>query len=372
MVNNIQRRKLLKSSAAVGALALVGSLAAPAVVRARSLKGEGEVVIYDGGGAWGEAQRIAYFEPFEKETGIRVIRNPRSDIGAVRASIAAGSPRYDATILPGGNITSFVSEGLLESIDYSLFEKTDLDAFDPIRTEEFACPHIIYSLIVAYRKSKFPNGGPKNWADLWNIDGFPGRRALASGVQHATGATFENALLADGVRPEDLYPLDWDRAFRSLTKIKKDIFKWWFSGAESVQLLIDDQVALCSAWNGRISSAIAEGADLEISWDQGVLQTDYWTVLKGAKNKENAMRFLAFSARADRQAEFATHILYSPPNSRAFDYISKERAEHLPTQPAVRNLQIPQNYEFWGQKTNGISNDRYAVAQWEAWVAGLR
>ena len=371
MGNLVSRRSLLKHGTSLALLGMAASkLSAPAL--ANPLKGTGKLVVYDGGGNWGEAQRIAYFDPFEAETGIRLIRSPRSDMGAVRASIQSGSPRYDVTILTGGDLPSFVAESLLEKIDYSYFEKPDLEAFDPIPTAKFGCPHIIYSLMGAHSSEVFPRGGPKNWGDLWDIKNFPGRRTLGTGSQAAAAATYEAALLADGVEPSRLYPLDWNRAFKSLDRIKPNVLKWWSSGAETAQLLIDKQVVAGSAWNGRISGAIDEGAKLTIAWEQGILQTDYWSVLKGTKNIENAMKFLAFVARADRQAEFVKHILYSPPNSRAFDFIAPERAAMLPTQPNLRKLMIPQNYEFWGQSTGGMSNDRYAVAQWEAWVAGIR
>ncbi len=49
--------------------------------------------------------------------------------------------------------------------------------------------------------------------------------------------------MADGVAPEKLYPLDLDRVFRSLDKIKPSIVKFWDTGAEPVQMLIDGNVA---------------------------------------------------------------------------------------------------------------------------------
>ena len=45
---------------------------------------------------------------------------------------------------------------------------------------------------------------------------FPGRRALRN---HPI-ATLEAALMADGVAPDKLYPLDVDRAFKKLEEIK--------------------------------------------------------------------------------------------------------------------------------------------------------
>ena len=372
MTIRITKRVFLKSAAAIGAIgAGRGLFPSPAI--AKDMKGSGEVIVYDGGGAWGEAKRIAYFAPFEKETGIKVIAEPRTEDGAVRASILAGAPRYDIAVLSGGASPTFERDGLLQEIDYSWFKQSDLDGFEAVKPGKSSCPHIVYSLIIAYDKAKFGDQGPASWADLWDVEKFAGGRALPPGTWGADGATFEAALMADGVAPADLYPIDWDRAFRSLERIKPNIVKWWNSGAEGPQLIIDKQIAAGSAWNGRIAAANEQGAAIGYTWNQGVLQYDNWVVLKGAKNTENAMKFIAFAGRADRQAAFVEHILYAPPNAKAFAHIPADRAKLLPTMPEAQKQQFVQNYAFWNEiGADGKANNQIAVAEWEKWVAGVR
>src|SRR5690606_9085459 len=127
---------------------------------------------------------------------------------------------------------SFADEGLLIPIDYSWFDDQDRSAFDPVPLGEYHVPHIIYSLLIAYDGKKFADKAPATWADVWDVDNFPGGRSLPTGTWGPDGATFEAALMADGVDPKDLYPIDWDRAFKSLGRIKPNIVKWWQSGAE--------------------------------------------------------------------------------------------------------------------------------------------
>ena len=372
MTIRMGKRTFLKSAAALGGLAAARSLF-PAPAIAKDLKGSGEVIVYDGGGSWGEAKRIAYFEPFEAETGIKVIAEPRTDDGAVRASILAGAPRYDVSVLSGGSSPTFEQAELLAPIDYSWFDEGDLAGFETVAPGKFSCPHIVYSLLIAWDKGAFGENGPKTWSDFWDVEKFPGGRTLPPGTWAADGGTFETALLADGVQPTDLYPIDWDRAFRSLDRIKPHTVKWWNSGAEGPQLIIDKQVAAGSAWNGRISAANEEGAQIGFTWNQGILQYDNWVVPKGARNPENAMKFIAYAASAERQAKFVEHILYAPPNSNAFEFIAPERAKLLPTSPAARKQQFVQNYAFWNEMgPAGKPNNQHAVAEWEKWVAGVR
>src|SRR5256885_232338 len=121
MKTGFNRRLLLRTATLAGGLVAARSLF-PGPTLAKDLRGTGTVAVYDGGGSWGEAKRIAYFEPFEKETGIKVVIVPRTDTGAVRASILAGAPRYDVTILSGSTTETFARDGMLLPIDYSYFE----------------------------------------------------------------------------------------------------------------------------------------------------------------------------------------------------------------------------------------------------------
>lgn len=371
-MNMLNRRRFLSTGATAGGLIAARSLF-PSPAIAQTLTGTGSVVVYDGGGAWGDAKRIAYFEPFEKETGIKVIQQPGGTVGALRASIMAGAPMYDVADIGGSSIQALSDEGMLVPIDYSWFDAADKDAFNPVPAGQFGVPALFYSLIIGYDADRFSAAAPNNWADIWDTKAFGGGRALATGAWGPDGGTFEAALLADGVAPDKLYPIDWDRAFKSLDRLRGDIVKFWESGAEAVQLIADKQISAGSAWNGRISGAQEQGLKIGASWDQGILQWDAWAVPKGATNPENAMKFIAFASRADTQAVFAENILYGPTNARAFDKLSPERAMLLPTNAAQLAKQVVQDYAFWNASDTGQeANYKRAVVEWEKWLAGAR
>ncbi|RVD48303.1 ABC transporter substrate-binding protein, partial [Mesorhizobium sp. M2D.F.Ca.ET.140.01.1.1] len=80
----------------------------------------------------------------------------------------------------------------------------------------------------------------------WDVSKYPGVRTLSSGVYGEAGP-WEEALLADGVPADALYPLDIDRAFASLDKIKPHIRKWFVTGSENQQLLHDKVVDLAQS-----------------------------------------------------------------------------------------------------------------------------
>jgi len=99
------------------------------------------------------------------------------------------------------------------------------------------------------------------------------------------------------------------------------------------------------------------------------LQWDALVVPRGAKNAENAMKFIAFASRPEQQARFAELITYGPTNSRAQPLLKPERAKLLSTAPDLVGKQIVQDYGWWGgQAGNGKSNEQIASAMWERWV----
>ncbi len=48
-----------------------------------------------------------------------------------------------------------------------------------------------------------------------------------------------------------------------------------------------------------------QGVPVAWDWNDQVIVLDYWTVLKGTKKKDAAMKFIAFASDPKRQAAFA-------------------------------------------------------------------
>lgn len=333
-------------------------------------EGAGQVVVYDGGGVWGEAQREAYFEPFEEETGIEVVPAPQPDPAQVQTEIEAGRPTVDVFNNDGSRLDAWMKAGLIEPIDYSTWPDGMKDDFAPYPARPEGVPSLIFAVKMAYDKAA-TGGDLQSWADFWDTEQFPGERALGDTAASLAAGTMEAALLADGVKPEDLYPLDIDRAFAKLDELKPDILKFWTSGAESVQLLIDEQVSAVAAWDGRINDAVDNGAEnVDSSWDQALLQVNYWMIPDGAPNTENAQKFIEFASQPEQQAAFAELVTYAPGNAKAYDLIPEERQALLPTAPEHRADAIVVDNEFWNSESpSGKPWNEEIVDRWQTWLS---
>jgi putative spermidine/putrescine transport system substrate-binding protein len=214
-----------------------------------------QITFVSQGGAYQKAQTVAILDPATKKLGITINQDSIPDAWPViKTQVASGKPTWDVVDVPTGYCLRGGEQGLIEKLD---FAKLPNAASMP---ENYRSPYSVayefYSSVLAYRQTKYPAGAaPDSWADFWDVKKFPGRRALRN---HPL-ATLEAALMADGVAPDKLYPLDVDRAFKKLEEIKPYITVWWTSGAQSAQLLNDGEVDMVMAWNGRVRRWPAKG-----------------------------------------------------------------------------------------------------------------
>src|SRR5258707_7501278 len=193
---------------------------------------------------------------------------------------------------------------------------------------------LVWAQVLAYRSDAFKGAVPNGWADFWDTKKFPGDRAMF-GTSGGGWPEMEFALMAAGVPPDKVYPIDIDKALESYSKIKKYVVRWWDTGAVPIQLLTDREVTMTTVWNGRMAALQAAGVKAEISWSQGLSKRDAWGIPKGAKNKVNAMKFVAFSTMAIPQARIAMALPYGSVNNASNKDIPPERLAALPGAPHI-------------------------------------
>ncbi|MBW2059299.1 MAG: ABC transporter substrate-binding protein [Deltaproteobacteria bacterium] len=314
-----------------------------------------KLVIVGWGGAWEEGIKKAFADPFEKETGIRVIFTGPIDFGKMKAMVESGKVEWDVLQAGDFRILPAAKAGLLEPIDYSIVDKSVLF---PGAAREYGCGGEYEAMVLGYRTDTYKDKTPKGWKDFWDVKRFPGPRSLYKGVFY----TLEAALLADGVPPDKLYPLDEDRAFASLDRIKPHVTVWWRMGSQSQALLKDHEVDMISAWNGRVAKLIHRGDPVAISWEQALFVQSAWAVVKNAPHKKEAMEFINFAGRAKNQAVMAEHIYYGPTNPEALKYIPEKVARWMPSYPENFKKSIELSGRYWEKNRDRLTE------KFEAWL----
>ena len=237
-------------------------------------------------------------------------------------------------------------KGYLEPIDYSVVTAN----LNPETTSKYVCSAEIYSSVISWNTTKYDDTtAPKTWADFWDTEKYPGKRAM---WQYPV-TVLEAALLADGVPADQLYPLDLDRAFAKLDEIKDDIL-WWTAGAQPSQMLSTGEADLALAWSGRIANAADEGSPVDFSYDQAVIISAGWVIPKGAPHLELAQEFLAFMSEPDMMLAFSELIPYGASNLDAVDMMSDELKEKLGQTDEQLANEIYLDGDYWAQNLTEV------------------
>ena len=191
------------------------------------------------GGALRQSLFGAIFDLFRRATGCRVqdISLPVGDIlRELRRQALVGQRQWDAVVLdaPHAALAAretpglFATEGAIFAVD---------------------------TLALAYRTGPLGERAPTTWDEVWSGD-VPGVRLWP---EDPVGL-LEIALLADGIAPGDLYPLDLDRAFASLDRLRVQAPIWWRLSARAGSALTFGEADLALAYGGELRAAVAAGA----------------------------------------------------------------------------------------------------------------
>lgn len=326
------RRRFVATMATASA-----ALALPAIA-ARAQSGK-ELVFAGFGGAYQEGQVKALFEPFEKETGIRIIATTGVELARLKAQVGSHNVEWDLISLPDRLRYTALLDGLLEKLDYSRFSIADLL---PQTVTDYCCGCVTFAAQLTYNNEVFSGqSAPTTWRDVWDTDKFKGRRGMLSSVTYL----LEFALLADGVPKEKLYPLDVERSLKSLEKFKRTAV-WWTQFPQVEQMLLSREIVM-TPWTRGVTSQLA-GKPIRVSYDGAAISYEGWVIPKGSKYYDQAMRFIEFAIRPDRQAELTKYIAYGPTNRKAFPLVAPSVQELLPSAPKNFEAGFLFNGEWWG------------------------
>ena len=313
-----------------------------------------DMVFTSWGGTTQDAQKKAWVEPFQKDTGVTVKLDGPTDYGKLKAMVDSGNVDWDVVDVEGDFAVAAAKQGLLEPLDFKVIDKTNLD---PRFTGDHYVGSFYYSFVLGFNKDALNGKEPKTWIDLFDEKTYPGKRTF---YKWSAPGVLEIALLADGVAADKLYPLDLDRAFKKLDTIKSDIV-WWSGGAQSQQLIASGEAPIGALWNGRIFAVQKDEPSVGLSWNQNLTAADYLVVPKGAKNKAEAMKFLAEATAPKPQAEFAGLSNYAPIDTASAKLMPPNQAAMLPDQHKDGQINLDMNY--WAAHRDEIAKRWY---DWQA------
>ena len=322
-----------------------------------------EITVTTWAGPYIESQQKAYGATWDNGGNANIDwQTYRGGLDGIRKQIESGDVTWDVVDVLPSDARVGCAEGLFAKLDRDRFEAApdgtpmheDLTVDVP---NQCVVPNVIWSYVVFYDRGRFADKAPSTIADFFDLDRFPGKRA----IQVWPRGILEMALVADGVAPAEVYevmsaPGGIDRGFAKLESIREQTV-FWSSYNAPVELVRSGEVVMATAFNGRVGLAVLEeGANLEQIRDGQVLEEQWLALVKGAPNQDEAIDFLVHASTTESQASMARYIPYAPMRKSALSairegepwYHTGERVmPYLPSRPDSADRAIVVDPDWW-------------------------
>ena len=350
----IDRRAFLRVAAMLGAVPILGEIGD---AKAASPK---ELVIVNWGGDSLPAYTAAFGQPFEKDTGIKVVLDGTGPLPAkIRAMVQSGKVIWDLIDFDASKAIVLDAEGLLQPIDYSIVDKSKVY---PGMAYKAGVAFYIYSSVLTFDTTKV-KGKPNGWVDFWDVKKFPGQR----GLRKTPEGGVEACMMAAGRSPDKVYPIDIDLAVSKLKELKPNLIAW-NTGSQSQDMLRNGEVVMAQLWHSRSATLYKENkGKFEWTWNQGLMNVDVWSVPKNNPGgTEAAMKLIAFTQDPQRQVELLRILGNGPVNPAAAALVPPDLRMFDPSQPDHKAVQAVMNPQWWNEPSGkaGLTHDSLLREKW--------
>jgi len=266
---------------------------------------------------WTEYISESVVKQFETETGIKVNFVTYSSNEDMMAKVKASAEgTYDIVVPSDYAVKMMREEGLLLEIDKSKIpnlqniEPSYLNrSFDP--DNKYSIPYMAGVATLVVNKERVSEKitsfsqilNPKYNNSIVALDD---SRAVVGALANSLGYSFN---------PTDDKILD--EVAKKIKELKPNI-KLLDSDSPKTSM-INGEAIIGYMWNAEIAICLQESKDFEIVFpDEGCyLFLDNFSIVKGAKNKDNAEKFINFVLRADISAAISEEYPYANPNKAA-------------------------------------------------------
>lgn len=324
-----------------------------------------EVVIAGAIGAYGQLIKKTFYDPFTAATGIKI------------TPVAAGQgerlAKLQAQYVSGGkkdwDVVVLIADSLPAARPYlrDLNNCSELPNVVSGAPEGSCLRHAVMTNagggVLTFDLDAFPDGKPQpaNWADFWDVKKFPGQRTMPN--IGSPWWVLAAALVADGVDPKKLFPLDVDRAFKKLDTLKANIV-WWTSGDQSMQLMRSREVVMGMLFVGRAVTLRTQGVKTRIIWAAAPLDANFWAVTKDAPHPLAGMALINFYfSRPEAHVELLKATGEATLYKAMLPLLDTELRKTAAVEPSNwANLIIPDS-DYLAKARDSI------LSRWNAWIA---
>ncbi len=297
------------------------------------------------GGDLQKNQDEAWLKPFAAATGVRIDQADAPSLAALKTQQEANNVGIDVIEIESSTVDAGCG---------TVFQEVNIDRsqLDPALDKNKCGVAVVkFSFVLAYNAEKFETA-PTSVADFFNVEKFPGVRAARSGTSNV--GLLEAALLADGVEPSKIYPIDLDRAIAKIGSVK-DSIEMKDSFAVLQDGLANGEFDMALIPNGRALNAAKTNPAIKVVYNGAVTLYDNLAIPTGAKNVEAATAFLQYTALHSTQSALTERFPYGMGTRGDAPKLDEQSAAFFPDTYADQLL--VQDNAWWGENEQ-TANDR--------------
>ena len=296
---------------------------------------EGVVNVYN----WEDYISQDAIDLFEQETGITVNMMNFTTNEDMLVKVRNSPSSFDVVFPSDYCVERMLAEDLLEPINFDNvpnFQYIDAKLLNPSYdpTNAYSVPYMWGTVGILYNTTMVDEP-ITSWSSLFDAK-YKNNVFMMDSIRDCLGATLK--YLGYSMNTRD--PLELNAAKELLIQQKKDGIVKAYQVDETKDKMVAGEAALALVWSGDAQYAIDLNPDLAyvVPSEGSNIWVDPMVIPKGAKNKENAEKFIDFMCRPDVAKINCEEIWYSSPNTGAIELMGDDYINNLtmnPTQDIV-------------------------------------
>lgn len=263
---------------------------------------------------------------FEKEYNCKVVYDTYSSNEEMYSKIKQGGSGYDIVFPSGDHVKMMINDGLLEKLDLSKI--TNLKNIDPIVLSKmtydpehnYSVPYMMGTTGIIVNK-KLVGNYEKSW-NIYERTDLKDKMTLLDDMREVFGA----ALKYLGYSINSTNPEEIEKAKKLILKWKNNILK--FDATTYAQGIVNGEFAVVHGYPENVFQLIPEDQrenfEFFIPKEGSTLWIDNMVILKSAKNKELAYKFIDFILRPEIAAKISDFLMIPSPVTEASKYVTSQ------------------------------------------------
>jgi len=259
---------------------------------------------------------------FEKEYNCKVVYDTYASNEEMFAKIKSGGTGYDIIFPSGDHVKMMIMEGLLEKLDMSkipnfnnlnpvVLSKT---TYDP--NHEYSVPYMMGTTGMIVNK-KYLKDFEKSWS-IYERKDLKDKMTLLDDMREVFGAALKYlGYSANTTNPEEI-----EKAKQVILKWKENIVR--FDATTYAQGVVNGEFWVVHGYPENVFLQIPEeemeNFEFFVPKEGGTLWVDNMVILKDAKNKDLAYKFINFILRPEIAAKISDYLMIPSPVTDTVKY----------------------------------------------------